>query len=111
MTQNNEREEYLSKIAGYANTLGIGSVDAFRLLSFIELLSQNEQQPKQMPDGCRLVPTEPSSDQLNCAADVMKVQWQDSRSLQSKAFDIYKAMLNASPTTSLTSETNTEVGR
>ena len=54
--------------------------------------------PTQEAQGWKLVPIEATSDQLNAAADIMKVQWQDSRSLQSKALDIYKAMIDSAPT-------------
>lgn len=62
-------------------------------------ISQNEQQPKQIPDGYKLVPIEPTYEMLS--AVLFNTEYAgDNESLMTTA---YKAMINASPT-------NTEVG-
>lgn len=82
---------------------------AFKGIEFTvkHLMSQNEHQPKQIPDGWKLVPIEPTPEMLE------KI-WQLSRSndftedayegvIKQKASIDYKAMIKAAPT-------NTEVG-
>lgn len=114
MTQNNEREliEQLAKEHGHVMQSGCiifdanENLEAFAKAYKVAIdandkspISQNEQQPKQIPDGWKLVPIEPTYEMLSAVLNNTEYAG-DNESLMTTA---YKAMINASPT-------NTEVG-
>lgn len=121
MTQtNNEREAFLDKLlAEYwdiAYSEGNSGLwhgkkaqstlnDIRKLFKTQSPISQNEQQPKQIPDGWKLVPIEPTQSMLDDVYVDIGCGGYNNCGLyvnDNHAKLVYAQMLNAAPTTSLT---------